>query len=298
MNAGVIALVSGIRVFIPASLLGDRHVDDLSQFLKKSINLKIIDFNRQKKKVVGSNRAVIQKEKEEARKNLWEKIEVGQVIKGTVKRLADFGVFVDIGGIDGLIHISELSWNRIKHPSEVVKEGQEVEVTVLDINREKEKVSLGYKKTVDDPWQSGIKNYGTGKIVKGKVVNLMPFGAFVEIEPGLTGLVHISQISDKRINKPQEVLSLGQEVEAKITEIDMEKKKISMSIKEALPIETVEEKNGREKKVDEVIPDEHKEEMNLTLGDLVEKAEKEPVELEAEPEQVPLEDKEDEAAEK
>lgn len=269
VNSGVIALFSGIRVFVPASQLSDRHVDDLSQFLRKPITLKIIDFNRQKKKVVGSHKAILQSEREENKKILWEKLEVGQVLKGTVRRLTDFGVFVDIGGIDGLIHISELSWNRIKHPSEVVKEGQELEVSVMDINKEKEKVSLGYKKTMDDPWQKNIKDYEVGKVVKGKVVNLMPFGAFVEIESGLTGLVHISQISNKRINKPQEVLSLGEEVEAKITEIDMEKKKISLSIKEILPVEAgIKTESGKGEAAEE-IPDEHKEEMKLTLGDLV-----------------------------
>jgi len=236
--------------------------------------IKLIDFNRQKKKVVGSHRAVLQKEKEEARKKCWETISIGQTVKGIVKRLADFGAFVDIGGIDGLIHVSELSWGRVKHPSEVVKEGQEVEVRIIDIDKDKEKVSLSYKKTLDDPWESGIKNYQIGDVVKGKVVNMMPFGAFVEFAPGLTGLVHISQIANKRIGKPQEVLTINQEVEAKITEIDMEKKKISLSIKELLPAIEVEPKNNGNTNrglIKEEIPSEHKEEMNLTLSDLFEK---------------------------
>ncbi len=268
VNSGVIALVSGVRVFIPASQLSDRHVDDLSKFVKKPITLKILEFNRQKKKAIGSHKAVLQKETEEARKNLWENIEAGQVLKGTVKRLTDFGAFVDIGGVDGLIHISQLSWNRIKHPSEVVKEGQQVEVNILDIDKEKGKISLGYRKDIDNPWESAINKYEVGSLVKGKVVNLMPFGVFIELEPGLTGLVHISQISRKRINKPQEALSLGQEVEAKITEIDREGKRISLSIKEAIPVieDEVESKTGTQ---EEVIPDEHKEEMKVTLGDLI-----------------------------
>ncbi len=268
VNSGVIALVSGVRVFIPASQLSDRHVDDLSKFVKKPVTLKILEFNRQKKKVIGSHKVVLQKETEEARKNLWENIEVGQILTGTVKRLTDFGAFVDIGGMDGLIHISQLSWNRIKHPSEVVKEGQQVEVSILDINKEKGKISLGYRKDIDNPWESAINRYEVGSIVKGKVVNLMPFGVFIELEPGLTGLVHISQVSRKRINKPQEVLSLGQEVEAKITEIDREGKRISLSIKEALPV-IEDEAQAKNETQDEVIPDEHKEDMKVTLGDLI-----------------------------
>ncbi len=274
VNGGVIALVSGLKVFIPASQLSDRYVDDLNEFRKKSLELKILDFNRQKKKVVGSHKAVLMHEREIAKKDLWQKIEVGQVLKGAAKRITDFGVFIDIGGVDGLIHISELSWNRIKHPSELVKVGQELEVRVLELDREKEKISLGYRKAADDPWQSAINKHEVGKVVNGKVVNMMPFGAFVEIEPGLTGLVHVSQISNRRVAKPQDVLSIGQEVEAKITEIDMEKKKISMSIKETLPIVEVSKVEKTEKPEHyEVIPDEHKEEMNLTLGDLVNKAE-------------------------
>ncbi|MGE5329750.1 MAG: 30S ribosomal protein S1 [Deltaproteobacteria bacterium] len=274
VKGGVIAIVTGIRVFIPASQFSDKPGTDLIQYIKKPVSIKVIDFNRQKKKVVGSHRAVLQKEREEAKKKCWETIQIGQTVKGNVKRLADFGAFVDIGGIDGLIHISEMSWGRIKHPSEVVKEGQEVEVRIIDIDKEKEKISLSYKKTLDDPWESGINNYQTGDTVKGKVVNMMPFGAFVEFAPGLTGLVHISQISNKRIGKPQEALSINQEVEAKITEIDTEKKKISLSIKELLPaieIETKKSGNAGEQSTQEEIPSEHKEEMNLTLGDLFEK---------------------------
>lgn len=274
VNAGAIVLVTGVRVFIPASQFSDKPGTDLLQYIKKPVAIKIIDFNRQKKKVIGSRKAVILKEKEELAKKRWETIEIGQTVKGTVKRLADFGAFVDIGGIDGLIHISELAWGKIKHPSEVVSEGQEVEVTITDINKEKGKVSLSYKKTLDNPWEVGIKNYNAGDVIKGKVVNMMPFGAFVEFAAGLTGLVHISQISDKRIGKPQEVLNLGQEVEAKITEIDMEKKKISLSIKELLPVVEIKEQKSTDegqKSGAEEIPTEYKEEMNLTLGDLFQK---------------------------
>lgn len=269
VNGGVLAVVNGIKVFIPASQLGEKYVEDLNQYRKKPVTIKIIDLNQNKKKVVGSQRAVLQLEREAAKKDLWEHIQVGQEVKGVVKRLTDFGVFVDIGGADGLIHISELSWNRIKHPSEVVKEGQEVEVRIIDIDQEKKKISLGYKKTVDDPWNSAIKEYEVGQVVKGKVVNLMQFGAFIEIQPGLTGLVHISQISNKRITKPQEVLSLGQEVEAKITAIDLEKKKISLSIRELLPIIEVETKEVPADAPEEEIQTEHKEDLGVTLGDLV-----------------------------
>ena len=281
VNGGVIALANGIRIFVPASLISDRRVGDLNEFRKKVITLKIVDFNRQKKKVVGSQRAVLQQQREGAKKNLLKNIEVGQTIKGVVKRLADFGVFVDIGGLDGLVHISELSWNRIKHPSEIVKEGQEVEVKVLGIDKEKEKISLGYRKTIDDPWQGGIDKYEVGNLIKGKVVNLMPFGAFVEIESGLTGLVHISQISNKRILKPQEALTIGQEVEAKITEINKENQKISLSIKETLPI-LVDEKAEKKEEGHEIekVPSEHKEELKLTLGDVIKKEEEKVVQTE------------------
>lgn len=290
VNGGAIAIVTGIRVFIPLSQFSDKPDQDLLQYIKKPIMLKIIDFNRQRKKAVGSHRAYLQKEKEENKKKCWEAIEIGQTVKGVIKRLADFGAFVDIGGVDGLIHVSELSWGRVRHPSEVVKEGQEVEVRIIDIDKEKGKVSLSYKKTLDDPWEVGIKKYQIGDIVKGKVVNMMPFGAFVEFAPGLTGLVHISQIANKRIGKPQEALEINQEVEAKIIEIDLEKKKVSLSIKELLPateIETKKQNVSSENTENEEIPSEHKEEMNLTLGDLLEKksentavAKKEPVAIE------------------
>ncbi|MGE5474767.1 MAG: bifunctional 4-hydroxy-3-methylbut-2-enyl diphosphate reductase/30S ribosomal protein S1 [Ignavibacteriales bacterium] len=275
VNGGVIAVVTGIRVFIPMSQFSDKPGQDLLQYIKKPVMLKLIDFNKERKKVVGSRRAFLLKEREENKKKCWDTIGVGQTVKGIVKRLTDFGAFVDIGGIDGLIHVSELSWGKIKHPSEIVREGQEVEVRIIDMDKEKDKVSLSYKKTLDDPWETGIKSYQVGDVVKGKVVNMMPFGAFVEFALGLTGLVHISQISNKRIGKPQEVLEINQEVEAKITEINLENKKISLSIKELLPaieIETKKTEASSKNNEDEEIPSEHKEEMNLTLGDLLNKA--------------------------
>ena len=272
VNGGVIAPICGVRVFIPASLLSDRRIENLNDFRKKPVTLKIVDFNRYKKKAVGSQKAFLVLEKEKTKKDMWEKIEIGQVVQGVASRVTNFGVFVDIGGIDGLIHISELSWNRIKHPSEVVKEGQQLEVRIIDIDKEKDRISLGYRKTMDDPWQSILDNkVEVGQVVKSKVVSMMPFGAFVEIQPGLTGLVHISQISDKRIAKPQDVLKIGQEVEAKITEIDKEKKKISLSIKETLPAfadESVGVTEGQE-----LISNEHNEEMNVTVGDLLKQEE-------------------------
>jgi len=272
-KGGVIASASGARVFIPASQLSDRYVKDLNEFLKKTVDIRIIEFDRRKKKVVGSSRVLIEEEKERMEKEFWDNVEVGKTYSGTVKSLTDFGAFVDIGGVDGLIHISELSWYKIKHPSEVVNVGDKVEVYVLEFDKEKKKISLGYRKVEDDPWYNIDAKYQIGNIVKGKVVRLVPFGAFVELERGVDALVHISQISTKRIAKPGDVLSIGQEVEAKIIEVNAVEKKINISIKEVNPIDPVEpeeEKNAaNEVKNGEEIPTEHVEGMSVTLGDLV-----------------------------
>jgi len=257
---------------VPASQVGDRYVKDLKEYLKQVINIRIIEINKAKKKAVGSQRVLLQEEKIRRENELWNSIEVGKKYTGTVKSLMDFGAFVDIGGVDGLVHISELSWSKIKHPSEVLKVGDEIEVTVLEFDKEKKRISLGYKKEEDNPWYKIEEKYKVGDIVKGKVVRLVPFGAFIELANGVDGLVHISQISDVRIAKPGDVLKIGQEVEAKVVEVNGEAKKISLSIKEVNPINPVKEtQDVKTEGAEEEIPTEHKEELPVTIGDFVEK---------------------------
>ena len=268
VNGGVIGIASGVKVFVPASQISDRFIKDLSEFVKQVLQVQIIEVNKQKRKVVGSARVLIEKNKETASNEIWSNIEAGKTYKGVVKSLMDFGAFVDIGGVDGLVHLSELSWNKIKHPSEVVKVGDEIIVSVLEFDRDKKRISLGYKKQDDNPWNKAAEKYQVENVITGKVVRLVPFGAFVEIEQGLDGLVHISQISNVRLGKPGDVLKVGQMVEAKITELDVEAKKISLSIKEVNPIDPVGAKK-EETAVEpgEEIPTEHKEEMTNTIGD-------------------------------
>ncbi|HHW00376.1 MAG TPA: bifunctional 4-hydroxy-3-methylbut-2-enyl diphosphate reductase/30S ribosomal protein S1 [Clostridiaceae bacterium] len=278
-KGGLIALSGSIRIFIPSSQVSDRYEKDLSVFLKQVFDVRITEFNANRKKVVGSRRILIEEQRNELQEKLWNSIEIGKRYTGTVKSLTNFGAFVDIGGVDGLIHITELSWNKVKHPSEVVNVGDKVEVTVLEFDKEKGRVSLGYRKTEDNPWNKAEEKYPVGSTVKGKVVRLVPFGAFVELEEGIDGLVHISQIANKRIAKPDDVLEIGQEVEAKVLEVNHEAKRISLSIRELMPIEvpqkkaeeTKEEAKNAEKPVEkpEEEPTEHKEEMNVTIGNII-----------------------------
>ncbi|QNU65315.1 bifunctional 4-hydroxy-3-methylbut-2-enyl diphosphate reductase/30S ribosomal protein S1 [Ruminiclostridium herbifermentans] len=267
VNGGVIGYSHGVKIFIPASQISDRFVKDLSSFVRQVVQVQIIEINKQKRKVVASARIIIERNKEFASNEIWNNIEIGKVYKGQVKSLMDFGAFVDIGGVDGLVHLSELSWNKIKHPSEVVKVGDEITVYVIDFDKEKKRISLGFKKKEDNPWVSAIKKYEVGNVITGKVVRLVPFGAFVEIEQGLDGLVHISQISSVRLGKPGDVLKIGQEVQAKITELDAEAKKISLSIKEVNPIDPKGAKKDAPVAADEELPTEHKEDMTNTIAE-------------------------------
>ena len=283
-NGGVIVSVSGVRVFVPASQISERYVRDLSEYLKQTVEIRIIEFNRQRRKVVGSRRALLAETREQMEEQLWSNIEVGRKYTGTVKSLMDFGAFVDIGGVDGLVHVSEMSWTKVKHPSELLKVGDRVEVTVLDFDTEKKRISLSMKKEEDNPWFRVSEKYKAGDIVKGTVVRLVPFGAFIELEKGLDGLVHISQISNVRIAKPGDVLKTGQEVEAKIIEVNEETKKISLSIKEVSPIDPESAKKEQkaeetlpgetrdenpETAAEEEIPTEHREELSNTIGDVI-----------------------------
>ncbi|MDO4669548.1 MAG: S1 RNA-binding domain-containing protein, partial [Butyricicoccus pullicaecorum] len=233
-RGGVVAIAFGVRVFIPASQTGVPKEESMAQLLKTKQTFYITEINRQRKRVVGSIRQVTQEVRKAAAEKVWETIEVGSEYEGTVKSLTSYGAFVDIGGVDGMIHISELSWGRIKHPSEVVSIGDHVNVYVIALDKENKKISLGYKRQEDNPWNIFTTNFQVGDTATVKILKFMPFGAFAEIVPGVDGLIHISQISDHRIAKAEEALTVGQEVEAKIIDINDEKKKVSLSIRALL----------------------------------------------------------------
>ena len=233
-KGGVVANAFGIRVFIPASQTGIPKGQPLSQLVGQTARFRITEINRQRKRVVGSIRAVQQEERRAAAEKVWSEIEVGNEYTGTVKSLTSYGAFVDIGGVDGMIHISELSWGRIKHPSEVVNVGDTVNVYVIGLDRENKKISLGYKRPEDNPWNVFTANYEVGDTATVRILKFMPFGAFAQIIPGVDGLIHISQSANRRIEKPEDVLSKDEEVEAKIIDIDPEKQKVSLSIRALL----------------------------------------------------------------
>lgn len=241
IKGGLLALTNGVRVFIPASQATLSRSDSLDDLLKKKVEFKILEVNRQRKRAVGSIRAVLREQRKELEDQFWNDAEVGKKYTGTVKSLTSYGAFVNLGGVDGMIHISELSWSRIKHPSEVVHIGDTVEVYIRDIDHENKKISLGFKKAEENPWTIMSQNYQVGDVCKVKVVSLTPFGAFAQIIPGVDGLIHISQISTERINKPADALQIGQEVEAKITELDIDRKRVSLSIKALLVDQAKEE---------------------------------------------------------
>ena len=233
-KGGIVVNVKGIRVFVPASQSGVAKGGDLGELLKKNVHLRITEVNRARRRVVGSIRSVASEQRKAAQEKIWSEIEVGKQYHGTVKSLTSYGAFVDIGGVDGMVHVSELSWNRIKNPAEVVKVGDEIDVYVIALDPEKKKISLGYKTEATNPWTIFNNEYKVGDVVTVKIVKLMTFGAFAEIIPGVDGLIHISQIADRRIGKPEDVLSEGQEVDAKIIDIDQEHKRISLSIRALL----------------------------------------------------------------
>lgn len=233
VNRGVIAVAFGCRVFIPASMASERFMSDLTPLVGTEAKFKIVNIreDRRGKKAIGSIKVVAVEERNEKIEKFMSEVEIGKTYTGVVKTLTNFGAFVDVGGVDGLIHISQLSWKRIKHPSEVLNVGDTVEVTILDVDKETKKVSLGYKKSEDNPWEIAKSKFNVGDIVNVKVVRLVPFGAFVELMDGVDGLIHISQIADKHIAKPADELTVGEVVDAKITEIDWEAKKIGLSIR-------------------------------------------------------------------
>jgi len=233
VKGGVVANIKGVRAFIPASQLSVYYVEDLNTYVGKSLKVKLIDFDRDSRKVVLSAKEIEQQEREMKKKELWKSLKRGEKRKGVVTRLVKFGAFVDLGGAEGLIHLSDLSWKRIMDPSEVVSVGDEVEVYVINFDEKKERISLGLKDKAEDPWNNITDNFQVNDVVEGKVVRITSFGAFVEIAPSVEGLLHISQISDKRIGKVSEVLSEGDKVKVRITELKAEAKRLSLSMKEA-----------------------------------------------------------------
>ena len=230
-KGGVVVSVKGVRVFVPASQTDLPRDASMAELLKKTVRLKITEVNKARKRVVGSIRRVAQAERRERTEAIWNEIEIGKKYHGVVKSLTSYGAFVDIGGIDGMVHVSELSWGRIHQPSEVLSVGDEVDVYVINFDREKRKISLGYKDPDANPWKMFTDRFGVGDIASVKIVKLMPFGAFAEVLPGVDGLIHISQIANRRIGKPEDVLTVGDVVDAKVTAIDDEKHKISLSIR-------------------------------------------------------------------
>ncbi len=234
VKGGVLVYAQGVRVFIPGSLTGLPRDADLSELVKTKVRFRIIDVDKAKKRAVGSIRSVVREERKAATEAFWAQVEEGQEYTGTVKSLTSYGAFVDLGGVDGMVHISELSWKRIKHPSEVVKEGDVVKVYVKALDRENRKISLGYKRVEDNPWEILKRDYPVGSVVNAKIVGLTTFGAFANVIDGIDGLIHISQIADRHIASPKEVLNIGDEVTVKITDIDFEKKRVSLSIRALL----------------------------------------------------------------
>lgn len=238
VKGGLIAVVNGVNVFIPSSQVSNRFIEDLSVFNGQELEFNIIEVDRVKRRFIGGRKALVEQEIAAKRAALFETIQAGSKVTGTVSRLTDFGAFVDLGGVDGLIHISEMSWGRISNPREVLKEGQTVEVFVLDVDKEKGKISLSLKDADKNPWKLAADKYAVGSIVEGKVVRMVPFGAFVELEPGVDGLVHISQIANKHVVKPEDELKVGEIINVKVLEVNPEQKKISLSKRQAdAPVE-------------------------------------------------------------
>ena len=280
VKGGLTADYNGLNAFIPASHVSVRFQKDLSKFIGEEFETEIIDFDKRKKRIVLSRKNVLQEELDRVRDEVYENIHEGDVIEGTVQRLTNFGAFVDVGGVDGLIHISELSWNRVKHPQDVVSPGDVVNVQVLNVDKEKNRIALGLKQTMEKPWDVFTKEVKVGDVVKGKVVNLLDFGAFVRLEQGVDGLLHVSQISREHVEKPQDKLSIGEEVTVKVTDIDEENQKISLSIKALIEPEEKEKEESKPKerkprrerkapKREKRIEEPKQDDFNMTIGEML-----------------------------
>ena len=230
---GGLILDIGLRGFLPASLVDLRRVKDLDAYMGTIVEARVIEMDRNRNNVVLSRRVVLEEGRKAERAEVLQKLAKGMRLKGVVSSIVDFGAFVDLGGIDGLVHISELSWSHVNHPSEVVKVGQEVEVEVLDVDMNRERISLGLKQTTEDPWRTLVKNYPVGAIIEGKVTKLVPFGAFVELGDSIEGLVHISEMASKHVEVPSQVCSVGDTVQVKVMDVDLDRRRISLSRKSA-----------------------------------------------------------------
>ena len=248
----------GVRAFVPASMVEDHFVEDFSDYLGKSLTFKIVELDREKNRLILSHRAVVEEEKTKEKQGLLEKLEAGDVLEGTVQRLTDFGVFVDIGGVDGLVHISQLSHQHVEKPEDVVSQGDKVNVKVLSVDRDNERISLSIKETLPGPWDDILEKAPQGAVLDGTVKRLVAFGAFVEVFPGVEGLVHISQISHKHIGTPHEVLEEGQAVKVKVLDTNAEEQRLALSMKE------LEEKE--EEKESYELPEENK---GFQLSDVI-----------------------------
>lgn len=241
VKGGVIAVYKEVSGFIPLSQLSDKYVENADDFLGKNLTVKVTRVDQRRNKAVFSHKAYLAEEKSKKLKEIWDSLNVGDTVPGTVMRFTDYGAFVDIGGIDGLLHISEISWGKLKHPQEALTIGEEINVKILSMNEEKGKISLGLKQNKPEPWSVIDENYQVNQVISGTVVQIKEYGAFIELEPGLDGLVHISEINHNRVNNIADELSIGQTVSAKILEIDKERKRISLSIKETLEVEVIED---------------------------------------------------------
>ncbi len=257
----------GVNGFVPASLVERGYVEDLEAYVGKNLRLKVIELDRNKNKVVLSRKAILDEEYENKKRETWDNLEEGQVVNGVVRRITDFGAFVDIGGVDGLLHVSEISWGRVDHPRSVLKVGQGIDVKVLGVNKEEGKVSLGLKQLQPNPWETASEKYKVGEIVEGKVLRIAPFGAFVEVEPGIEGLVHISQLADYHVAKPEDVVSVGEVIPVKILSVDDKAQRMSLSLREARGKNTGEQDEKDKEK--ETQPEDNKAaETGVKLGDL------------------------------
>jgi small subunit ribosomal protein S1 len=230
---GGLILDIGLRGFLPASLVDLRRVKDLHAFLGERLECRVIEMDRNRNNVVLSRRVVLEEDRKQERQEILNKLVKGMILPGTVSSIVDFGAFVDLGGIDGLVHISELSWSHVNHPSEVVAVGDKVEVQVLDVDLERERISLGLKQTQDDPWRQLVKDFAVGSIIEGTVTKIVPFGAFVQIGENVEGLVHISEMARGHVEKPEDVVAVGDVVKVKVQDIDLDRRRISLSIRAA-----------------------------------------------------------------
>src|ERR1700756_1584972 len=285
---GGLILDLGVRGFLPASLVDIRRVQDLDEYLGQELRSKVIELNRSRNNVVLSRRAVLEDERKEMRQAILDRLNPGDVVEGTISNIVDFGAFVDLDGMDGLIHISELSWSHVNHPSEVLEIGQKVKVKGLDIDRDRPGISLGLKQTQSDPWQQVLESYQEGDVVSGKVTKVVTFGAFVEILPGVEGLVHISELAQHHVENPREVVSQGDQVNVRILEVDADRRRLSLSLKrveEGMPVQPMPGEGGEPPALglsDEVFADE------VPAAEALEAPAEVPAETEVEVEQEPV----------